>query len=95
MKIDIFSTTCFEHRKDSFGLYDEEEVGKKANPAVTVSIEDERRIASVRNESERDVYFYLANRKHPHFPYNRKDEMEQFRRETGFRLIVSAEIRIK
>jgi hypothetical protein len=38
---------------------------------------------------------YLANKKHPQFHFSHKDEMERFRQETGFRLIIEAEVKIK
>ncbi|MDR0938610.1 MAG: hypothetical protein LBN29_04505 [Mediterranea sp.] len=171
MKIDIFSTTCFEYRTDSFGLYDDEEEGKQKNPAIIVPIEDERCIARVKNTSGREICFvpldknisynkangetaslcdvllivirterrydfclvelknkqkdwitdgieqlkstigilrysysvsslskrmaYLSNKKHPYFHHSHKDVMERFRKETGFRLNITAEITIK
>ncbi|MDR1003398.1 MAG: hypothetical protein LBL97_00095 [Prevotellaceae bacterium] len=171
MKLDIFSTTCFEHRKGSFGIYDEEEDGKEKNPAIIVPIEDERRIASVKNENRRDVFYvpldksislwkdvrgkeslcdvlliviypeqkygfylvelkdkgrswlnsgiaqlsstisimersyflsclikkvaYLANKKHPKSNHSHMQKMEEFRRETGFRLIIGTEVKIE
>jgi hypothetical protein len=33
MKIDLFSTTCFEHRTDSFGIYDD-----PANPTEPAKV---------------------------------------------------------
>jgi hypothetical protein len=53
MNIDLFSTTCYEHRTDSFGIYDDQSL--PSEPAKVVSFDDG--IAKVENESNFSVYF--------------------------------------
>lgn len=37
---------------------------------------------------------FLANRKHPHFKFSHKENMQKFKNETGFRLIIHNKIKI-
>ncbi len=37
---------------------------------------------------------YAANKKHPCFQYSKKDDMQRFKNETGFRLLVQNKIKI-
>jgi hypothetical protein len=37
---------------------------------------------------------YIANRKKPYFQYSHKDQMQKFRNDTGFRLIIEQSIKI-
>jgi hypothetical protein len=53
MKIDLFSTTCFEHRTDNFGIYDDSSLPTK--PAKVVSFDDG--IAKIENTSNFSIFF--------------------------------------
>ncbi|MDR0613269.1 MAG: hypothetical protein LBG45_07315 [Dysgonamonadaceae bacterium] len=50
MKIDLFSTTCFEHRTDSFGIYDDSSL-----PAKVIPIDNGT--AKVENVDGFSIYF--------------------------------------
>lgn len=39
-------------------------------------------------------FAYAVNRKHPYFPTSKKAEMQKFRNETGFRLLIQREIKV-
>jgi hypothetical protein len=169
MKIDLFSTTCFEHKTDNFGIYDDPVC--PTEPAKIVSFDTG--IAKVENANSFSIYFvpldknikclrkdgtqesqcdallicmrseskydfcfvelkeanktndwisigsdqlkrtifnfkdtynlsclskktaFLANKSHPNYHFNQSARMEQFRRETGFRLNICATIPIK
>jgi hypothetical protein len=64
MKIDVFATTCFEYRNDSFYVYDDTE--QEQEPARIVTSEEEYN-AYVKNEEGRDIYFVPLDKNIPCF----------------------------
>lgn len=65
MKIDLFSTTCFEHKTNSFGIEDNQ-------PAVAVEFEEGT--AKVDNADRLSIYFVPIDKNFFCYKANGKDE---------------------
>jgi hypothetical protein len=65
MKIDLFSTTCFSHEMDNFGINDEQ-------PAVVVPFNEG--VADVENTNNWNIYFVPLDKNFILYKPNGKDE---------------------